>query len=122
MAGCAIAAFLLGGFGGCVQTISSSSADRSAAEEVPLPHHVPKYPAGLSFRFAMAHDVIHERYTRQGPALLRERERLTRAKLAELDLNDKTALALMDDLAAALHRLGRSMEAIDLMQDKLARQ
>jgi hypothetical protein len=36
-------------------------------ESVPLPHHVPKSPNAASFRFAMAHDVIHERYPKHGP-------------------------------------------------------
>jgi hypothetical protein len=34
------------------------------SERVPLPHRVPQYAGGVSFRFAMAHDVIHERFAR----------------------------------------------------------
>ena len=53
-------------------------------ESAPLPHHVPKSPNAATFRFAMAHDVIHERYPKHGPAFYRERERLARAKLARI--------------------------------------
>jgi len=101
----------------------SSRAEFSfLAQSVPLPHHVPKYAGGLSFRFAMAHDVLHERYARSGPARHRERERLTRAKLAKLADDDPARFPLADDLAAALDRLGRSDEAVAVMRDKLARQ
>ena len=70
----AAGAFVLGGCGGFVSTLHSPPAPNLAVH-YHLPHHLPKYPAGLSFRFAMAHDVIHERYPRHGPAYLRERER-----------------------------------------------
>jgi hypothetical protein len=118
----AFVGFLAGGIGGCNHAMSQRDVPRHLAEFYPLPHHVPKYPAGLTFRFAMAHDVIHERYPKHGPAYLRERERLTRAKLARLDPNSSDALSATDDLAAAVFRLGRADEAITLMRDKLARQ
>jgi len=41
----------------------------------PLPHHFAKYPGNLTFRFAMAHDVIHERFPHHGPAFYRARNR-----------------------------------------------
>lgn len=92
------------------------------AEYTALPHQVPKYPDGVSFRFAMAHDVIHERFSKHGPAHYRERDRLTREKLAKLPADDPARFPLEDDLAAGLERLGRSDEAVAVMRDKLARQ
>src|SRR4051794_14512572 len=41
----------------------------------PQPHQVSKYPDGVSLRFAMVHDVIHDRYPRHGAAYYRERNR-----------------------------------------------
>src|SRR5262245_541542 len=121
MAAVAAAAFVVSGIGGCVTTLHSADA-RPAATYRPLPHHVPKYPAGLAFRFAMSHDVVHERYPKHGPAFWRERERLSREKLARLDADSTAALSAVDDLAVALHRQGRSDEAIALLRDKLERQ
>src|SRR3954464_10654972 len=88
------------------------------AEVIPLPHHVPEHKGGVSFRFAMAHDVIHERFPRHGPAHYRERDRLTREKLARLSPGDPASFPLGDDLAAGLDRLGRSDEAAAVMRDK----
>ena len=65
------------------------------AQHTPLPHHVPKYPGGVSFRFAMAHDVIHERFSRHGPAYYRERDRITREKLRRLASDDPASFALV---------------------------
>jgi hypothetical protein len=92
------------------------------AESLPYPHHVPEHPGGLSFRFAMAHDVIAERFPRHGPAHYRERNRVTRERLAALAGDDPARFPLDDDLAAGLERLGRSDEAVAVMRDKLARQ
>jgi hypothetical protein len=117
----AAGAFVVVGCGGFVATLHSPPAAHLAVH-YHLPHHVPKYPAGLSFRFAMAHDVVHERYPKHGPAYFRERERLAREKLARLDPNCTDALAANDDLAVAFYRQGRADEAVVLMRDKLARQ
>src|SRR5262245_57653191 len=92
------------------------------AEHVPLPHHVPKVRGGLSFRFVMAHDVLHERFAKHGPAHYRERNRLTRARLEKLVPDDPASFALADDLAAGLGRLGKPDEAVAVLRDKLARQ
>src|SRR5207237_5979320 len=48
----------------------------------PLPHQVPKYPDGISLRFAMVHDVLHDRYPRHGKAYYHERNRQILAQLA----------------------------------------
>jgi len=92
------------------------------AEQTPLPHQVPEHPGGVSFRFAMAHDVIVERFARHGPAHYSERNRLTRLKLKTLSGDDPARFALLDDLAAGLERLGKSAEAVAVMRDKLEAQ
>src|SRR5437763_121576 len=70
----------------------------------PLPYHVPKYPGSVSFRFAMAHDVIHERFARHGDAYYRERNRRVREALKERAGKgpDDAYFALLDDLGAGL--------------------
>src|SRR5712664_1604131 len=68
-------------------------------ESVPLPHHVPKSPNAATFRFAMLHDVIHERYPKHGPAFYRERERSAREKLARIREDSDTAFGHYDDIA-----------------------
>ncbi len=92
------------------------------AELVPMPHHVPKYSGGVSLRFAMVHDVLHERFAKHGPDHYRERDRLTRIRLNSLSPNDPARFPLEDDLGVGLDRLGRSNEAIEVMRAKLARQ
>jgi hypothetical protein len=119
----AMLGFMVGWLGSAVGHVMPKQANYPfLAEQVPLPHQVPQYPGGLSFRFAMAHDVIHERFAKHGPAHYRERDRLTREKLATLDPDDPAGFPLRDDLAAGLERLGKSAEAVDVMRDKLARQ
>ncbi len=93
----------------------------SLAEYAPMPHRIPSREGGVAFRFAMAHDILHERYPRSGPAYHRERIRLTRQKLTKLDPNTPQALSLTDDLAAAHARLGEHDEAVALLRVKLAR-
>src|SRR5580704_3227735 len=89
-------------FPGCfVGLIAVESYSRSLPHRqcyVPLPHHVPSSPNGLSFRFAMAHDVIHERYPKHGPVFYRERERLAREKLKHISADSDEALGLYDDI------------------------
>jgi hypothetical protein len=91
--------------------------------EYPLPHHIPKYEGGISLRFAMVHDVLHERYPRHGEAYYRERNRLVRQELADRKgrLND-ASLALFDDLGAGLDALKEDEEAVRVLRDKLRRQ
>src|SRR5262245_23507073 len=92
----------------------------------PLPHQIPTYPGGISFRFAMVHDVVHERYPRHGNAYYQERNRLV---LAAIDrhkgadgLPPFDRFGLVDDLAVGLNALGRSDEAIRWMRLKLQAQ
>ncbi|WP_165221426.1 hypothetical protein [Aquisphaera insulae] len=92
------------------------------AEPSPLPHHVPKDPGGLSFRFAMVNDVIHERFARHGRDYYERRDRSRRDELARLDGNDPGRFPLLDDIAVDQERLGKSEEAASLIRDKMAEQ
>ena len=115
--------FVAGFVGGTVGHVFPQPADYPfLAEYVPLPHHVPEHPGGVSFRFAMAHDVLHERFPRHGTAYYGERDRRTRSALEALDPDDPARFPLLDDLAAGLDRLGRPEEAVVVMREKLARQ
>jgi hypothetical protein len=94
-----------------------------AGVEYPLPHHIPKYEGGISLRFAMVHDAIHERYPRHGEAYYRERNRLVRQELADGEgRQDDAYLALFDDLGAGLDALKEDDEATRVLRDKLSRQ
>jgi hypothetical protein len=99
------------------------------ATALPLPHHISKYPGGISLRLAMVHDVIHERFPRHGKAYYVERNRLVRealpkeeAKLAEGQVPPEAYWNLVDDLAVGLDRLGHHAEAVEMMRKKLNRQ
>lgn len=107
--------------GGCVGA-SRSHRDPGRVIYAPFPHHVAPTPDAASFRFAMVHDVIHERYPRHGAAYYAERERLAREKMTVLPRDSEAAFAFTDDIAVGLDRRGRADEAIALMRDKLARQ
>jgi hypothetical protein len=127
-AGLAVVA-VLASCGGCAGLIAGhfyrlpGQPSRREAREYPLPHHVPKYEGGISFRFAMAHDVIHERYPRHGEAYYRERNRLVRKELAEKEgRQDDAYLALFDDMGAGLDALKDDDEAVRVLRDKLRRQ
>jgi len=92
------------------------------SERIPLPHHVPEHRGGASFRFAMAHDVLLERYPKHGQAFYRERNRLDLAKLAALPAEHPSRFEAIDDLGVGLERLGKSAEAAALLRDKLEAQ
>jgi hypothetical protein len=123
VAAAALVGFAVGWVGGAVGHIMPQSANYPfLVEYSPLPHHVPEHEGGLSFRFAMAHDAIHERFPKHGPAHYRERNRLTRTALAKLAPDDPAVFPLADDLGAGLDRLGQPDEAAVVLRDKLARQ
>ncbi len=95
----------------------------------PLPHHIPKYEGGVSLRFAMVHDVIHERYPKHGRAYYEERNRLARRAIEQADARSRPEeaptpayFALKDDLGVGLERLGQHEAAVSLMRDKLKQQ
>jgi hypothetical protein len=89
--------------------------------EYPLPHHIPRYEGGVSLRFAMVHDVIHERFPRHGEAYYLERNRLARIGLKEKQ-SSESYFALFDDLGAGLDYLKLDDEAVSLLRDKLRQQ
>jgi hypothetical protein len=103
--------------------------DHATRVVFPLPHHFPKYPGGVSLRFAMVHDVIHERFARHGLAYYRQRNRLVAQQLAAFkdrappdgEAADKY-FALFDDLGAGHDYLGQHGEAINVLRDKLRKQ
>jgi hypothetical protein len=91
----------------------------------PLPHQIPKYPDGISFRLAMVHDVIHDRYPRHGKAYYQERNRLALAALA--DVKDADGLpvekfGLIDDLGVGLDAVGEYDDAVRWLRLKLQAQ
>ncbi len=94
--------------------------------EAPLPHRIPKTPDAVSLRFAMVHDVIHERFAKHGRAYYEARNRLVLQALEkERTANAKPApayFALLDDLAVGLNAVGEQDEAIRVMRAKLKEQ
>jgi hypothetical protein len=118
----AVCAFVGGCVGGGGVAAFRVSPDEAGVIYAPLPHHVPPAPDAAIFRFAMVHDIIHERYPRHGAAYYRERERLARERIAVVHPESETAFAETDDIAVALDRTGRTDEAIALMRDKYKRQ
>jgi hypothetical protein len=113
---CALGA--LGGYLGWL--VGENSPDLDSYELLPLPHQVSKYADGISFRYAMVHDVLHERFTRHGKAYYRARNSEVRSRLAKE--KGQEALLLMDDLGVGLDLLGRHDEAVAVMEEKLKRQ
>jgi hypothetical protein len=101
----------------------------TAEQLYPLPHHISKYPGGVSLRFAMVHDVIHERFPRHGHAYYEERNRRAieamkedEAKLASGAKPSDQYWVLLDDLGVGLERLGKHEEAVARMRKKLTQQ
>ena len=92
----------------------------------PLPHQIPKYPGGVSFRFAMVHDVIHDRYPRHGRTYYEERNRRVLAAIAKNKdadgLPPPAQFGLIDDLGVGLDTLGESEEAAHWLFLKLKAQ
>jgi len=115
--------------GGVVVYPALSRTIPAEISEYPLPHHVPKYPGGVSLRFAMVHDVMHERFPRHGKAFYEERNRQVRKALEEEKAKQTAGekpsalyFGLLDDLGVGLDLLGQHEEAVALMRDKLKRQ
>jgi len=103
-------------------TMAPMSEFEHLAVHSPLPHHVPEHQGGLSLRFAMVHDVIHERFARHGVEYFEKRNERTREKLDQLSASDLARWPLIDDLCVGLERLGETEAAIPLMQEKLDQQ
>src|SRR4051794_36966287 len=117
--------FMLVFFAGLVGAVLGSFLGWLAdppTRQLPMPHHVAKHPGGVSLRFAMVHDVIHERFPWHGRAYYQERNRLIALALKDDKLPDERRFALLDDLGVGLERLGKHQEAVDLMRQKLKKQ
>jgi hypothetical protein len=118
-------------FGVCAGLTGWLSPELMPARQViayPYPHHIPKYRGGVSLRFAMVHDVIHERYPRHGPPYYAERNRLVRKALDRVPEPGGESkglapyFALLDDLGVGLEFVGERDEAARVLRDKLRRQ
>lgn len=125
-----IGLILSGLFGGCTGWVFSTvshvlpNPERYdfLAKRVPSPHHVPQYAGGVSLRFAMVQDVLHERFPKHGAAWYEARNRRTLELLNHHAENDPARWPLVDDLAVAFDRLGRPADAIPLLREKLSQQ
>src|SRR5262249_37205138 len=122
---------LVFGFIGCCSggfmQMFSPLMQRIEEKTYPLPHHFPKYPGNLTFRFAMAHDVIHERFPHHGPDYYRARNREVERALAKTPPTARGKEAddyfrLLDDWGVGLEFLGQHQQAVDLMRKKLEQQ
>jgi hypothetical protein len=119
----------LGGFIGFVASFIFQTWSLSSWKErvhvLPLPHHFPKYPDGIRLRFAMVHDVLHERYARHGKDYYDERNRQVNVTLkgqgADFPPTEKN-FALLDDLGVGLDSIGDHDGAVRVLRDKLKRQ
>jgi len=107
---------------GLAHVLSSGKDYEFLSERVNLPHHVPQYSGGVSLRFSMVHDVLHERFPKHGAPWYEERNRQTEERLTGLNESDRARWPLIDDLAVAYERLGRPADAIPLLRDKLQSQ
>lgn len=116
---------------GLVVAVTSGFGQRPVEriEHWPLPHHIAKYPGGVTLRYAMVHDTIHERFPRHGAAYYEERNRRTAAALEtekpkRTPANQPTPeyFALVDDLGVGLVKLGKHEEAVQLLREKLIQQ
>lgn len=119
---------LLGGIFGSMLEIGVARSDQPA--RVPLPHQVAKERGGISLRFAMVHDVIHERFPRHGKDYFQARNAAARAIVDRLVESRNTLPeegwtqleAAMDDLIVGCVHLGEFERAIQVGRDKLALQ
>ena len=75
---------------------------------LPFPHHIPKTPGGVSLRFAMVQDVIHERFARHGRAYYAERNRRAREDLAGLEID-----VLLSHLASAEEQVPLNAQQVE---------
>jgi hypothetical protein len=124
-----ISAACLGGFIGFIVSLFLDPGVLSSRKEkvhvLPMPHLFPKYPGGITLRFAMVHDVLHERYARHGRDYYIERNRRARESLKTLSdesPDTEKAFALMDDLGVGLDSVTEHDQAVAVMRDKLQRQ
>lgn len=92
----------------------------------PAAHLVPATPGGTALRFAMVHDVIHERYLKHGAAYFQARDARSQAvldrenaRVTEGSVPSAAWLDALDDLGVGLERQGKSDQAIMAARRKL---
>jgi hypothetical protein len=113
----------VGAFVPTTRLLALSTPPQNTQKSFPLPHHISRYPGGVSLRYAMVHDVLHERFPRHGTAYYRERNRVVRRALeGKKDLPRERYFALLDDLGVGLEFAGEHDEAIRVLRDKLREQ
>ncbi|QEL14228.1 hypothetical protein [Limnoglobus roseus] len=112
---------LCAGFAGYLTTHLDLPREYQTASS-PMPHFVPKYDGGVSLRYAMVHDVIHERFPVRGPGYYRERDRQARERLKTLPPDSQEAFDLADDLGVGLDKLGRPADGVPILREKFERQ
>ena len=125
-----IGVFLGALFGGCTGFVSSGVShllpkpERYVflARRISSPHHVPQFPGGVSLRFAMVQDVLHERFQKHGTVWYETRNLRTLELLKQEPESDPARWPLADDLAVGFDRLGQPGDAIPLLRQKLAQQ
>lgn len=106
----------------------SMSGGKAAPQSVPSPYTVSLVPGQTSFRLAMVHDVLHERYLVHSEAYWKTRLNAAEKQLKASDaLNRELKLKLNDELLDAfdiygvcLDRLGQPSRAVEVMETKLA--
>jgi hypothetical protein len=104
--------------GAAASTWLPPSPPLSDGKPMPLPHHIPLSKDAAVFRFAMVHDVLHERFPKHGRAFYEAREARARGKLKALAPDSDEAFALYDDIAAGQDRLGKPSDAVATMREK----
>lgn len=116
-----LVALLIGGLGALLGVALPGVAP--SQQTLPLPYRVAANPGGTALRLAMVHNVIHQRYARHGESFYRARNERAQAAIAALEGGRSTLADLLhyDDLGAGLDKLGRSLEAIEVLERKLAR-
>src|SRR5579872_4351344 len=125
MLACAFIGYLVCSCTGTFLWVEWRDDERSAYAN-PYPHHIPKQAGGVSLRFAMVHDVLHERFPRHGLAYYKERNRRVQEALADWQARGEEPsekyFALLDDRAVGLEFVGQHDEAIRVMRDKWQQQ
>lgn len=95
-------------------------------EVLPSPWLIAKKRSEAELHLAMVHDVLHERFVRHGTAWHEARLLAMHTALAAEVGKDAASqdrrFAMMDDLAVSLERLGRPLEGIVILRQKLAQQ
>ena len=108
---------LVGAVGGyCLQVTHFVDEEPVA---YPLPHHIPKVEGGVTLRFAMVHDVLHERYAVHGKAYNEERDRRNAPK-KRADPGQEYWQAVLQDWLRATRADPQLLHQFDMVGNALA--